>query len=79
MKTVCITITALVTDPQALWDSAVAHGMCEGLFKNTEDAAELLGPREKPDIAECLRSIVEPQTSPTGAEIQETIATVESD
>lgn len=67
-----VTIALEVYDPQALyrsaWDSATSGlgGM------SPEQATELLGTEQEPDVSACLVMVLDPGISPPGTSIHET-------
>lgn len=75
-----VTIHVEVFDPQEMWDHALhVYGASNG----GRDAAtvrqefdDMCGPREEPDIGECLRMIFDPGESPPGIQINDSSAEV---
>lgn len=66
-----------VFDPQALWDHAHQIGQKENAFSDHEGAIDMLGPRDEPDVTECLRMIFDPGESPPGVQINDSSAEIE--
>lgn len=70
-----VTIHLEVFDEQAMWDHAKSVYEQTNLSSGFE---ELCGPREEPDIGECLRMIFDPGESPPGIQINDSSAEVEA-
>jgi hypothetical protein len=67
MNTYTLTVTFRVFDPAALWDAA-ACGLREGGVKDSE-LSEYIGPRDSPNIGQCLIALGDPGESFDGTEI----------
>lgn len=57
------TIRVSVDDTGLLWRTAAAHLLSTGI-RGEEELIELIGPREDPEIAECLSLLLGPQQLP---------------
>ncbi|RIA46188.1 hypothetical protein DFR49_0721 [Hephaestia caeni] len=85
-----VTLHVEVFDPQAMWDHAFGAYARPQLRYKVYDSAdptrlghelhrefmELCGPRDKPDIGECLRMIFDPGESPPGVQIEDSAAEI---
>ncbi len=57
------TIHVSVDDAGLLWRAAAAHLLSSGI-RGEEEVIELIGPREDPEIAECLGLLLGPRQLP---------------
>lgn len=65
-----------VRDPQLLWDHAYYIGRQGNAFASPEEAAEMIGTRDDPNITACVVMVLDPGESPPGAEIIDSSAEV---
>lgn len=77
-----VTIFVDVYDEQAMWDAAYEAYVKTGTATSDaevirKDFEELCGPRDEPDIAECLRMIFDPGESPPGLQINDSSAEID--
>jgi hypothetical protein len=61
-----LVLTVMVRDPQKLWDAA-AKEYCRNDLNSGLRPADVLGPRESPDIEFCLRMMGDPGEAWPGA------------
>lgn len=58
-----VSLTLAVVDPQALWSAAAArlHSF-DGM--TADDVLDIIGPREDPDVADCIATLAKPVSMP---------------
>lgn len=70
-----VTLHVSIDDAQALWDRALQQmrddGILQGDDEPGEDEIEMIGTRDEPDLAGCLRMVLDPGTSPDGITIND--------
>lgn len=86
-----VTLHIVILDPQTMWDHAHRVYALSHLDHKVYDDAQptrvadeflaevtsLCGPRDEPDIGECLRMIFDPGESPPGIVIEDSSAEVQ--
>lgn len=57
-----VTLTLRIEDVGALWNAAMAQGLAAGM--QLEEVIETIGPREDPEIADCIAMLAAPAPMP---------------